>query len=211
MGAMSSASVGANRAATRAQILDATVETIGADGVAGVRIDDVAAAAGVSPGLIYYHFANRQALVRAGLVEALDRYASGAGPAGGRDPLAHLVDELQRHIGLPDDGGAARGRVRSAALEAAVFDPELLPALRQSTARWAVGVAGLVDRARGGGGDPEELARVAEVLTALADGLRQRVLSGTLPPGEARAMVAAMTPVLLARATGTAGTAGVPA
>jgi AcrR family transcriptional regulator len=201
MGAMSSASAASKRAATRAQIVDATVAMIGAEGVAAVRIDDVAAAAGVSPGLIYYHFANRQALVRAGLADALDRYASEAGPASGRDPLAHLVGELQRHIGLPDDG-AARGRVRSAALEAAVFDPDLLPAIEQATGRWVASVAGLVDRARGGDGDPEEHARVAEVLTALADGLRQRVLSGTLQPGEARAMVAAMTPVLIAGATG---------
>jgi TetR/AcrR family transcriptional repressor of bet genes len=200
MGAMSSASVASKRAATRAQILDATVATIRAEGVAGVRIDDVAAAAGVSPGLIYYHFANRQALVRAGLAEALDRYVSEAGPASGRDPVAHLVDELQRHIGLPDGGGAARGRVRTAALEAAVFDPDLLPALEQSTGRWVAGVAGLVDRARGGGGDPAELARVAEVLTALADGLRQRVMSGTLGPVDARQLVAAMVPVLLAGA-----------
>ncbi|GAA4081443.1 TetR/AcrR family transcriptional regulator [Nocardioides kongjuensis] len=202
---MSSASLASKRAATRAQILDAAVATIHAEGVAGVRIDDVAATAGVSPGLIYYHFANRQALVRAGLAEALDRYAAEAGPAGRRDPLAHLVDELQRHIGLPDGDGAARGRVRSAALEAAVFDPDLLPAVQQSTGRWMAGVADLVDLARGGGGDPVERARVAEVLTALADGLRQRVLSGTLQPAEARQLVAAMVPVVLAGAAGARG------
>ena len=208
MGAMSSASLASKRAATRAQILDAAVATIRAEGVAGVRIDDVAATAGVSPGLIYYHFANRQALVRAGLAEALDRYAAEAGPAGRRDPLAHLVDELQRRIGLPDDDGAARGLVRSAALEAAVFDPDLLPAVQQSTGRWMAGVADLVDLvdlARGGGGDPVERARVAEVLTALADGLRQRVLSGTLQPAEARQLVAAMVPVVLAGAAGGRG------
>ncbi|WP_158296521.1 TetR/AcrR family transcriptional regulator [Nocardioides albidus] len=199
---MGSASVASKRAVTRAQILDATVEAIGREGVAGIRIDAVAAAAGVSPGLIYYHFANRQALVRAGLVEALERYTSQSRSPGGRDSVAHLVDELQRHIGLPEDGGEGRGRVRTAAMEAAVFDPELLPALVHSTQLWEASVARLIERARGEGGDPVEVAGVAEALTAIADGLRQRVLSGTLARDEARRMVATIVPVLLAGPAG---------
>lgn len=202
MGAMSSASVASKRAATRAQILGATVEAIGREGVAGVRIDAIAAAAGVSPGLIYYHFANRQALVRAGLVEALDRYEAGARPPGGQDPVADLVDALQRHLSLPEEGGEERARVRTAALEAAVFDAELLPALRRSTGRWEASVVDLVDRVRGGGSDPADRARVAQVLTAIADGVRQRVLSGTVTPAEAQRLVAMMVPVVLAGAPG---------
>ena len=52
----------------REEILLATIGQIEARGMAAVRVRDVAASLGVSSGLIFYHFATKDAL----LVEALD-------------------------------------------------------------------------------------------------------------------------------------------
>ncbi|MBU2694328.1 hypothetical protein CCO04_04480 [Pimelobacter sp. 30-1] len=198
MAVMTTARTASKRELTRAQILDATVAAIAREGAAGVRIDAVAQAAGVSTGLIYYHFSNRQVLVRAGLAEALERYPSQPRSPGERDPLAHLVEELQRHIGLPADGGDERGRVRTAGLQAAVFDPELRASLGHSTELWEAVVARLVARVRGSETAAEADLATAETLTALADGVRQRVLSGTLAPADAVRLVSTMVPALVA-------------
>ncbi|MCR1784006.1 TetR/AcrR family transcriptional regulator [Nocardioides carbamazepini] len=195
---MTTARAASKRELTRAQILDATVAVIAREGTAGVRIDAVAAAAGVSTGLIYYHFSSRQVLVRAGLAEALERYPSQPRSPGGREPLTHLVEELQRHIGLPEDDGESRGRVRTAGLQAAVFDPELRPALTHSTELWEAVVARLVGRVRGAKANPVADASTAEMLTAIGDGVRQRVLSGTLPRADAARLIASIVPVLVA-------------
>ena len=50
---------------TKARIRDTAMELFGAEGVAATSLRSVAAAAGVSPGLVVHHFGSKQGLVRA--------------------------------------------------------------------------------------------------------------------------------------------------
>jgi AcrR family transcriptional regulator len=58
----------AARASARARILDAAVKLIAREGINDVRIARIAQEAGVSPSLLHYHFASRDAI----LAEALE-------------------------------------------------------------------------------------------------------------------------------------------
>lgn len=62
--------------ATRQRILDAAAKVFRDKGYAGARLTDIAAAAGMQAGSLYYHFASREELVeevlRAGVQQALE-------------------------------------------------------------------------------------------------------------------------------------------
>ena len=57
---------------TRDRILDAALRLFNERGTAAVSTNHIAAAAGLSPGNLYYHFAGKQEIIRA----LLDRYAA---------------------------------------------------------------------------------------------------------------------------------------
>ena len=63
-----SSSVPLDRSAeTRARILDAALQEFSALGMAGARMDQIAAAAGVNKALLYYHFDSKENLYIAAL------------------------------------------------------------------------------------------------------------------------------------------------
>ena len=58
---------------TRERILEAARALFGASGTASVSTNHVAAAAGISPGNLYYHFANKEAIIAALVDRTLER------------------------------------------------------------------------------------------------------------------------------------------
>jgi AcrR family transcriptional regulator len=82
----------AARASARARILDAAVKLIAREGINDVRIARIAMEAGVSPSLLHYHFASRDAL----LAEALEHSYElvGATRTGEGVPAAHRLREM---------------------------------------------------------------------------------------------------------------------
>jgi AcrR family transcriptional regulator len=86
---------------TRGRILDAALRLFNERGTAAVSTNHIAAAAGISPGNLYYHFADKQEIIRA----LHDRYAAAheglwkPGP-GGQDGLARLRANLARGMEL---------------------------------------------------------------------------------------------------------------
>jgi AcrR family transcriptional regulator len=86
---------------TRARILDAALELFNERGTAAVSTNHIAAAAGLSPGNLYYHFADKQEIIRA----LYQRYISAQedlwdlGP-GERADLATLRAGLTRGMEL---------------------------------------------------------------------------------------------------------------
>ena len=81
---------------TAARIRDAAIECFAAEGVAGTSIRTIAAASGVSPGLVIHHFGSKDELRTAcddyvaALIRELKSEAIAAG--AGIDPVAALRD-----------------------------------------------------------------------------------------------------------------------
>lgn len=61
------------RADTRSRLLEATYRLILEKGIASVRVDEVLAEVGVTKGSLYWHFENRQDLIRQALTEQLQQ------------------------------------------------------------------------------------------------------------------------------------------
>ncbi|PJN38466.1 TetR family transcriptional regulator [Streptomyces sp. CB02959] len=178
----------------RAKLLEATCRVIALRGVRGLRVEDVAAEAGVSKTLIYYHFRDRAGLVTSALEYVNDR---AEGYVGGADEdeilvrdllLALLAAEFQDDTAVRENS-AVWGEVRAAA----TFDEGLRPTLASLTERWLVDIAELIADGQDEGSIPESVdSRAAAVrLTSLVEGLSGRWLAGLLTTAEARAHVAA--------------------
>jgi AcrR family transcriptional regulator len=193
-------------AEARERILAACSRCIARSGVRGLRIQEVAKEAGVSTGLLYYHFTDRDGLLRA----ALEHVNAGAlarseAPAL-TSPRARLRALLHSEFG--DEEGVREGSTAWNELRAsAVFDAAQADAIADSTRSWQDAVQALVTESRaahddarspravgspraaapaGAGGRDSEAALV---LTALVEGLSGRWLTGQLDVAGARRAV----------------------
>lgn len=87
------------RKSTRDRIVDAAVELFNADGVGNVTTNHIAAHLGMSPGNLYYHFANKEEIVRAAFTRMNDEAAA----------IWSLPEPPQRGAtGLPDPASLQR-------------------------------------------------------------------------------------------------------
>jgi AcrR family transcriptional regulator len=145
----------------RQAILDAAIAVIARRGVRGLRVEQVAAEAGVAVSLIYYYFANRNGLVKATLDHANERTATKAGGSVESILLAELDESAH-------DTSVVWGEVQASA----VFEPALRDGLREASASWTTIVADAIGSATA--------QDSAERLTALVDGLSARWLSGVI-------------------------------
>lgn len=179
-------------ASARDRILAAAGQEIARRGVRELRFEQVAQDAGVSVPLVYYHFANRERLVRATLDRGVGELpAAGDTGAGG---VQGVVDHLLASLSADSEVRVA-GVLRSEALAAAVFDETLRDGTRQATERWGATLASLV---RAACGDDVDADRAARQLTALVDGVRERWLAQVVDLDTARAAVERTVPLLLA-------------
>lgn len=156
--------------ARRAQLVEVTVERIAEHGVARCSLARIAEAAGITKGAVLYHFATRDALVRAAyehvlgvLTDAVGAAVDAApGPAAAVDAyVTTMIEHLAahpRHVRLLADtlGDPASG----------VDDRDDRPA------RWGP-LAGLVDAARDAGEYRHEVdaRRLAVLLGGAIDGV----------------------------------------
>lgn len=181
----------------REAILVAAARVISRSGVRGLRVEEVASEAGVSPPLLYYHFASRQGLIRAALQRASDKAPSAAlraetaetdGASGYAAVEAALLAELDDDRSVRDNA-IVWGEVSATA----VFEPELRDDVRQVTEAWSATVAeavrrGIEDGSIRKGVDPDQ---AAEVLITLVDGLCNRWLAGAMERKRARELLVA--------------------
>lgn len=156
-----------------------------------MRVEDVAARAGVSTALLYYHFGDRLTLIRAALDEANAQAPSGVlrEPHGDTTELEAVRDALLREF---DESPAIRSNsiVWNEISATAVFEPELRPDLQRVTAEWNGWIAeaiavGVADGSIRAGVDP---ATAAALLTSVVEGLSLRWLAGSLELEQARAL-----------------------
>ncbi|MEU3689986.1 TetR/AcrR family transcriptional regulator [Streptomyces narbonensis] len=183
------------------QILEAAARVIARRGVRGLRVEELAEEAGVSTGLIYYHFKDRTGILRHTLEfinSRAERYTAAqdeaAEPLSPREELDHvLILELQDTPEVRENS-TAWGELRASA----VFDPVLREDLARATLVWVQEVArhlGQVEPMAPAVG----LAASAERLTALLEGLSMRWLSGGITIDHARTLMAEAVEVELAR------------
>ncbi len=182
---------------TRDRILAACARVISRRGLAKFRMSDVAREAGVSIGLLPYHFGDRDSLLAA----ALDEVTAAATRRAAAQPLATtpgarlaalLCSEFGDEPGIRE-GSTAWNELRAAA----VFDTTRAAAVTHSTADWEAAVRGLVsealDPAARGDASPAGLhvdpQATALLLTALVEGLSGRWLTGQLTTEEAQRSV----------------------
>ncbi|MET9675157.1 helix-turn-helix domain-containing protein [Streptomyces sp. NPDC006482] len=183
------------------QILEAAARVIARRGVRGLRVEELAEEAGVSTGLIYYHFKDRTGILRHTLefiTDRAERYTTAqdaaAEPLSPREELDQvLLLELQD---VPEvrENSTAWGELRASA----VFDPVLREDLARATLVWVQEVAGLLGQVTPMA-PAVALAAAAERLTALLEGLSMRWLSGGLAIDHARTLMAEAIEVELSR------------
>ncbi|MER5637994.1 helix-turn-helix domain-containing protein [Kitasatospora sp. NPDC002227] len=188
-------------ASRRTSILEAAARVIARRGVRGLRVEELAAEAGVSTALIYYHFKDRTGILRQTLEFINDRAGSytterdpAAPPLTPREELEHtLLLELQGGDQVRENS-TAWGELRASA----VFEDALREDLARATLVWVQEVAELLGRV-----EPmapaTALAGAAERLTALLEGVSMRWLSGSLRLNHARALMTEAIEVELER------------
>jgi len=164
-------------------MLEAAVRVIAQDGVRGLRVEKLAAEAGVSTALIYYHFKDRAGILRAALEHVNHRARLYTEPEEG-DPRTQLeqmlLSELQDSPQVRETS-VAWGELRASA----VFHEELREPLCEATRAWCDDVAALVREV-----DPAlDAGAVAERLTALVEGLSERWHSGSVSLERARELL----------------------
>lgn len=167
----------------RTSILNAAIHVVAQHGVRALRVEAVAAEAGVAVSLLYYHFGSRAGLVRATLQHANDRAIEAM-----RVPTAHgrngreLVDATL--LSELDDDARTRETavVWGEVVASAVFDPEIREALRTASTAWAALVARTIEIGREDGSIDLRIDAdaTAQRLTATVEGLSARWLAGLL-------------------------------
>jgi AcrR family transcriptional regulator len=173
----------------RSAILDAAIAVIARRGVRGLRVEQVAAEAGVATSLLYYYFDNRNGLVRATLDHANERAArtTHTGVTGREAVERSLLAELDAGADVRDTS-VVWGEV----LASAVFEADLRDQLAEATGAWNALVAAAIREGIDDGSIDAavDADRTAERLTALVDGLSARWLAGLITRERARELLA---------------------
>ncbi|MFC4602558.1 TetR/AcrR family transcriptional regulator [Rhodococcus kronopolitis] len=176
----------------RTQIMEAAIRVIAQAGVRGLRVEKLAAEAGVSTALIYYHFHDRAGILRSALEHINDRAGRYTGEAfESADPRTRLEQMLLLEIqGAPTvrENSIAWGELRASA----VFSDELREPLCATTRAWAHDAETLIRAAQAAGraNPTASAADAAERLTSLVEGLSERWLSGSMTLDRARELLA---------------------
>ena len=148
-----------------------------------MRVQEIAADAGVSVPLLYHYFGSREGLLEAAMLLASDQagsYSSRAaeGARTARDELvAKLVGELQDTDEVRTNS-AAWGELRWSA----AFEDKLKPVVQRLTREWVDEIAAVIARVvtEEGGSVGIDPRRAAERLVALVEGLSGRWLTGAV-------------------------------
>ncbi|QUQ66506.1 TetR/AcrR family transcriptional regulator [Kutzneria sp. CA-103260] len=165
---------------TRQRLIDGTVETIRQHGIAGTTARSIAAAAGVTQALVFYHFGSVHELVKAACLAVtrdrlplLEQRLAGMESLG--DLLALHTDEQARGI----------LRVLAQMMAGARGNPELAETTAAALRLWVAPVRTTLERLLP---DRPEAAGLAEALCAALVGLQ--LVDGVDPDAAATALSA---------------------
>ncbi|MFV9632857.1 TetR/AcrR family transcriptional regulator [Mycobacterium neumannii] len=176
-----------HRAARREQIIDAMLRCVARDGFHKTTMAAVVAESGLSAGLVYLYFKNKDDLIRAiaetvagaGLSVVLDRAAEVP------PPHRVLTAVLERVVALGEERGIELHRVALQAWAEAARSPEIMAIYRREGGRGRAAWATYVERAIAVGHLPSgaEPVRIAHTLIGLIPGFMvQRLVFEDLTP-----------------------------
>lgn len=170
-----------NAAVRKEEILRTAVEEIARRGFASTRVADVAAVLGISPALVFYHFASKDRLLAAAFEYAAERdlwRLTKAREAGG-SALERLRAVLRLYS--PTGSSSPSWTLWIDAWGAALREPELRAVSRRLDLFWKESVAAvIVDGVESGEFHCPDPHAAAWRITALLDGLAIQV---TVHPG----------------------------
>lgn len=154
----------------RDEILTTTVGLIDREGLAAVRVADVAAELGVSPSLVFYHFGTKDDLVAESFAHAVERDLVRIDRALAPDDP---VEQLRRLLRLYGPTGQAVGwRVWIDAWALAQREAHIRTVLRKLDLRWEDALLQVVEAGLASGAFVcEEPAAAVRRTSALLDGL----------------------------------------
>jgi len=117
------------RATRRAELTGAFARVLSRQGYAGATIAAVAAEAGVAPGLVHHHFADKADLLASLVGELIDRFRERTRALeAGTDPLEAYVTAA---VGLGDTADGVAARCWVGVFAEAVRDPGLFALIRR--------------------------------------------------------------------------------
>jgi TetR/AcrR family transcriptional regulator, transcriptional repressor of bet genes len=91
----------------RAQIVEAFLRVMAQDGYAGATIAKTGRAAGLTPGLVHYHFANKHEILVAAIERLTARLEDRIQARMGGDSWQRLEGFVEAYVGLGDDADPA--------------------------------------------------------------------------------------------------------
>jgi AcrR family transcriptional regulator len=156
------------RAAARSRLVDAALQLFATRGYSGTSVDAIADAAGVSVGLLYYHFADKHSLLRAIFERSLADVGGTFAAADSEKNPADRLPALLRSIGVTIRRDRDFWRV-SYGLR---MQPEVLQSLGPMVAESTAAIADSLQRYLRATGWPEP-AIEARLLFAQIDGMCQ--------------------------------------
>ncbi|MEU0007107.1 TetR family transcriptional regulator [Streptomyces sp. NPDC006314] len=147
---------------TKERLLTAATEEFAAHGIAGARVDRIAATAGVNKERIYGYFGNKQKLFDAVVARALDELAEAVPLKGGDDPAEYVGRVYDFHRDNPV-------LVRLLLWEGLHYRDEVLPGEERRRAHYEEKIAALGESLglRDALGDEETAGIVARTLLSL--------------------------------------------
>lgn len=165
---------------TRERLIEATFTVVARDGLEATSVKTIAAEAGITPGLLHYHFPTKDALLEAALRRAAESYAERLAALRTEHPpgliVAAYLEEVRRLV----DENAPFFRVRLAFAARALSDPRLGIVMFELNRVAIEETAGLLAADRGASEVGADDRRRAALLKACFDGI---MLAYLLDPG----------------------------
>lgn len=169
---------------TRDRLIDAAFAVVARDGLETASVKTIAAEAGVTSGLLHYHFPGKDALMEAALRRGLDDYIARSRARRAANAADGQLDALLAEARAAITVDADFFRVRLAFAARALTHPALAAVLRELTAA-AVEETALTLAAAAGRAAPTAQDRVvAQSLKAAFDGVMLATLTDPAFPLE---------------------------
>lgn len=165
---------------TRDRLIEAVAVVAARDGLEAASVKTIAAEAGVTPGLLHYHFPSKEALMEAALRRVLEEYLDVVRAQREKTPPHALIDAMFQEAQAAIRAKADHFRLRLAFAAKALSDPALAAVFRELNDAAVEENAKTIALARGAKRVSARDRALAATLKSAFDGL---VLAALTTPG----------------------------